>query len=59
MHHKAGSRRCWVDSGEAALQTETVHGYNVVSWEKDDFEFRAVSDLNLDELRDFARRIRP
>lgn len=47
------------DSGEAALQTETVHGYNVVSWEKDDFEFRAVSDLNLDELRDFARRIGP
>ena len=47
------------DGGERPFQTETVHGYNVVSWKKGSFEFRAVSDLNLNELGDFARRVGP
>ena len=44
------------DNGrEQSFRTETVRGYNVVSWKKEGFEFRAVSDLNLDELREFAK----
>lgn len=43
------------DNRESAARSDTVRGYNVVSWRKDGFEFRAVSDLNLEELRDFAK----
>jgi anti-sigma factor RsiW len=38
---------------------QTVQGYNVLSWKKDGFEFRAVSDLNTNELGDFAQLITP
>lgn len=37
----------------------TIRGYNIVSWRKNGFEFRAVSDLNIAELRDFARLVTP
>ena len=45
------------DGGAKSFRTETVRGYNVISWKKDGFEFRAVSDLNGDELRDFAKLV--
>jgi anti-sigma factor RsiW len=45
------------DSSEQSFRTETIRGYNVMSWRKSGFEFRAVSDLNLEELRDFAKLV--
>lgn len=47
------------DNGSSAITTQTVKGYNVVSWHKNGFEFRAVSDLNTAELRDFALLLTP
>jgi anti-sigma factor RsiW len=34
------------------------HGYNVESWSADGLAFWAVSDLNPDELKEFAALIR-
>lgn len=36
-----------------AVRSETVDGYNIVSWTKAGFTYAAVSDLNLTELREF------
>lgn len=47
------------DNGSSAIATRTIKGYNVVSWRKNGFEFRAVSDLNVAELRDLARLFMP
>jgi anti-sigma factor RsiW len=47
------------DNGISPVREQTIQGYNVVSWKKNAFECRAVSDLNTDELRDFVRLIRP
>jgi anti-sigma factor RsiW len=47
------------DNENSAISTQTVNGYNVVSWKKNGFEFRAVSDLNTAELRDLARLFMP
>ena len=47
------------DNGSSTMRVQTVHGYNVVSWKKGGFEFRAVSDLNTAELRDLARLFMP
>lgn len=47
------------DSGSASVNTRTINGYNIVSWRKNGFEFRAVSDLNAAELRDLARLFTP
>jgi anti-sigma factor RsiW len=47
------------DSGVSAVHQQTVQGYNVISWKKNGFEFRAVSDLNTDELGDFVRLVAP
>jgi anti-sigma factor RsiW len=47
------------DNGVSAVRKQTVQGYNVLSWKKNGFEFRAVSDLNADELQDFARLLTP
>jgi anti-sigma factor RsiW len=47
----------WPASGDAAMRVETIRGYNVVSWSKGGFAWRAVSDLNTEELQDFARKI--
>ena len=44
-----------VDNGTSTPTVQTVKGYNVVSWRKNGFEFRAVSDLNIAELREFGR----
>ena len=45
--------------GSSAINTQTINGYNLVSWRNDGFEFRAVSDLNTAELRDLARLFMP
>ena len=47
------------NSGSSAISTQTIHGYNVVSWRNNGFEFHAVSDLNTAELRDLARLFMP
>jgi anti-sigma factor RsiW len=43
------------DNSNTTVSVGTIQGYNVLSWRKNGFEFRAVSDLNAAELRDFAR----
>ena len=47
------------NNGSSAIRTQTINGYNVVSWKKGGFEFRAVSDLNIAELRDLAQLFMP
>lgn len=47
------------DNGSSTIQVQTVQGYNVLSWKKNGFEYRAVSDLNTAELRDFAQLVTP
>jgi len=47
----------WPAVGVEPMRVETMRGYNVVSWSKGGFAFRAVSDLNAAELQDFARRV--
>jgi anti-sigma factor RsiW len=47
------------DNGSSAVDAQTVQGYNVLSWKKNGFEFRAVSDQNTVELRDFGRLLTP
>ena len=47
------------DAGSSTLSTQTINGYNVVSWTKNGFEFHAVSDLNTAELRDLAQLFMP
>ena len=51
----------WPASNEdsSPVHIQTVQGYNVFSWKKNGFEFRAVSDLNADELREFVRLVTP
>jgi anti-sigma factor RsiW len=51
----------WPASNEDSLPVhiQTVQGYNVLSWKKSGFEFRAVSDLNVGELREFVRLVTP
>jgi len=43
------------DNHLRSVNVQTIQGYNVLSWKANGFEFRAVSDLNAAELRDFAR----
>lgn len=47
------------ENGSSAVSTQTIKGYNVISWRKNGFEFRAVSDLNTAELGDFSRLVTP
>ena len=47
------------DNGSSTIRAQTIHGYNILSWRKAGFEFRAVSDLNTAELRDFAHLFMP
>jgi anti-sigma factor RsiW len=47
------------DSGATAIDAQTIQGYNVLAWKRNGFEFRAASDLNLAELRDFANLVSP
>ena len=43
------------DNSNRSVDLQTIQGYNVLSWKKNGFEFRAVSDLNAVELRGFAQ----
>jgi anti-sigma factor RsiW len=47
------------DAGSSNVVTGTLEGYNVLSWKKNGFEFRAVSDLNAAELHDFSKLVSP
>ena len=47
------------DNGASPIEARTLQGYNVLSWTRSGFQFRAVSDLNLAELRDFANLVSP
>lgn len=47
------------ENASSAVNTQTIKGYNVISWRKNGFEFRAVSDLNAAELGDFSRLVTP
>ncbi len=46
----------WADSslGEAVPTLQTARGYNLVSWSRSGVSYRAVSDLEKDELQRFA-----
>jgi anti-sigma factor RsiW len=46
------------DEGEAALSATECEGYNLVHWTHQGMEFWAVSDLNMNDLKDFAARLR-
>ena len=43
------------DESDRAGQTATYQGYNVVHWRQDNMSYWAVSDLNANELREFAQ----
>jgi anti-sigma factor RsiW len=45
------------DNASSPFEARTIQGYNVLSWRSNGFQFRAVSDLNLAELRDFANLV--
>jgi anti-sigma factor RsiW len=47
------------NTASSAPTVQSIRGYNIVSWRKNGFEFRAVSDLNTTELRDFAHLVSP
>jgi anti-sigma factor RsiW len=47
------------NTASSAPTVQTIRGYNIVSWQKTGFEFRAVSDLNTTELREFAHLVSP
>ena len=47
------------DNGSSTARVQTIQGYNVVSWAKNGFEFRAVSDLNTAELASLRDSSRP
>lgn len=43
------------DASDTAAQTETHQGYNVIHWCQTHMSYWAVSDLNANELREFAQ----
>jgi anti-sigma factor RsiW len=45
-------------NGDAAVRTTSRRGYQLAVWTKDGFNCRAVSDLNGEELAEFARLFR-
>lgn len=42
-------------AGTMSAQAETLDGYHVIGWTQGGFAYAAVSDLNLDDLRQFQR----
>jgi anti-sigma factor RsiW len=46
------------EGGEGDVKSLSRRGYNLVHWTDAGLNFWAVSDLNADELRDFARLVR-
>lgn len=49
----AGNRR------NSSIQVHTLRGYNVLAWKAGGFQLRAVSDMDVAGLRDFARLVSP
>jgi anti-sigma factor RsiW len=45
----------WPASGTLAPETAAFHGYNAVHWSAGGMTFWAISDLERDQLQDFAR----
>jgi anti-sigma factor RsiW len=48
----------WPTNGAAATQSAEEHGYNLVHWTERGMTFWAVSDVEADQLRDFAADFR-
>jgi anti-sigma factor RsiW len=48
----------WISQGDAGQGESEVGGYHVLRWSKDGLTWRAVSDLDVAELRTFATTIR-
>ncbi len=49
----------WPASGrDSGVSAENTRGYNVLSWTRSGFHYYAVSDLNAEELREFANLLR-
>jgi anti-sigma factor RsiW len=46
------------DGRESGLTSLSRRGYNLAHWTDSGLNFWAVSDLNADELREFARLVR-
>lgn len=44
----------WPGATGAATAERAANGYNLIAWTSDGMRFRAVSDLNAEELRQFA-----
>jgi anti-sigma factor RsiW len=45
-------------SADATIQQENAQGYQILHWNGADMTYWVVSDLNRDELMDFARALR-
>jgi anti-sigma factor RsiW len=45
-------------AGDAEIRTTARRGYSLCYWSKEGLQFWAVSDLNIDELREFANHVR-
>lgn len=45
-------------TGDAEIRTTTRRGYSLCYWSREGLQFWAVSDLNIDELREFANFVR-
>jgi len=48
----------WISQGNAGQGESELGGYHVLRWSKDGLTYRAVSDLDVAELRTFATTIR-
>jgi anti-sigma factor RsiW len=48
----------WISQGDAGQGESEVGGYHVLRWSRDGLTWRAVSDLDVAELRTFATTIR-
>ena len=49
----------WASAGKAdeAFRAETRQGFNVVTWRRDGITYYAVSDVEADQLAEFARLV--
>jgi len=45
-------------TGDAEVRTATRRGFSLCYWSREGLQFWAVSDLNIDELREFANHVR-
>src|SRR5713226_5871955 len=45
---------CWPQAGDEATKLETDHGYNLLHWTRGGMTYWVVSDLNVQELKEFA-----